>query len=87
MNLRHALPSRPRRLLLVALTVACLAPSVRAFVFEIGDVKGSLDTTLSVGGLYRLDDPDKQYYGVSAGGLQRSELQEGDRVLSGEGQP
>jgi hypothetical protein len=72
MNLRHALPSRPRRLLLAALTVACLAPSVRAFVFEIGDVKGSLDTTLSVGGLYRLDDPDKQYYGVSAGGLQRS---------------
>lgn len=44
----------------------------RAFVFELGDAKGSFDTTISVGGLYRLNDPDRQYYGLAAGGLQRS---------------
>lgn len=43
-----------------------------AFVFELGDAKGTFDTTLSVGGLYRLQDPDKQYYGLAAGGQQRS---------------
>ena len=44
----------------------------RAFVFEAGDVKGSFDTTISVGGLYRLNNPARDYYSISAGGLQRS---------------
>ncbi|HEX2862777.1 MAG TPA: DUF1302 domain-containing protein [Lacunisphaera sp.] len=73
MNLSNTIPFPLRRPLLVALGVASTAaPAARAFVFEIGDVKGSFDTTLSVGGLYRINDPDRQYYSISAGGLQRS---------------
>ena len=34
-----------------------LAPAARAFVFDSGDFKGSFDTTISVGGLYRINDP------------------------------
>ncbi len=54
-----------------------LAPAARAFVFDFGDVKGSFDTTLSVGGLYRLNSPDPQLYGLptkfnGVSGLQRS---------------
>ena len=52
--------------------LAGLAPLARAFVFEAGDVKGSFDTTLSVGGLYRINDPSPQYFSITAGGLQRS---------------
>ena len=78
MNLRNVIPHRLRRPLLVALAVvSTAAPSARAFVFEIGEIKGSFDTTLSVGGLYRLNDPDRQYYGITSisggvTGLQRS---------------
>ncbi len=73
MNLRHATHRRLRGPALVALAVAATAlPPASAFVFEIGEFKGSFDTTLSVGGLYRLQDPDRDYYSISAGGLQRS---------------
>lgn len=73
MNLSKAIPHRLTGPVLAALTIAiAAAPSVRAFVFEFGEIKGSFDTTLSVGGLYRLDDPDRQYYGLGSGGLQRS---------------
>jgi len=78
MNIRTAIPQRLRRPLIAALALASTAvPSARAFVFEIGEVKGSFDTTLSVGGLYRLNNPDRQYYGITSTfngvtGLQRS---------------
>lgn len=45
---------------------------MRAFLFELGGAKGSFDTTISVGGLYRLNDPDRQFYGLANGGQQRS---------------
>jgi len=48
------------------------APAARAFLFEFGEVKGSFDTTISVGGLYRISGADKAYTSISAGGLQRS---------------
>lgn len=41
------------------------APFTRAFIFEYGDLKGSFDTTLSIGGLTRLNDPDPQLYGIT----------------------
>lgn len=78
MNIRTAIPQRLRRPLIAALAlVSTAAPSARAFVFEIGEIKGSFDTTLSVGGLYRLNNPDRQYYGITSTfngvtGLQRS---------------
>jgi Protein of unknown function (DUF1302) len=59
------------RVFAFGLIIGC-APFARAFVFEVGDIKGSFDTTLSVGGLYRVNDPAREYYSVSAGGLQRS---------------
>jgi hypothetical protein len=41
-------------------------------VIDIGDIKGSFDTTISIGGLYRLENPDPQYYGLANYGLQKS---------------
>lgn len=75
-------PSKPmhRRLHLqaiVALAALVAVPVSQAFVFELGEIKGSLDTTVSVGGLYRLNDPSRNFYGVTSRfenvpGLQRS---------------
>lgn len=66
----------PRYLRLPAVAGCALAlgfaPAARAFLFEFGDAKGSFDTTVSVGGLYRLSDPDRDLYGLANGGLQRS---------------
>lgn len=73
MNLRKATTRCLRLPVLTGLAVALgVAPAGRAFVFELGDAKGSFDTTLSVGGLYRLDDPDRVFYGLANGGQQRS---------------
>lgn len=41
------------------------ALSAQAFQFGDGDFKGSFDTTLSLGGLYRLSNPDPDLYGLS----------------------
>ncbi len=72
MNLRTAFP-RLRLPVLAGLVVALgVAPVSRAFLFELGDAKGSFDTTISVGGLYRLSDPNSSLYGLASGGLQRS---------------
>lgn len=57
---------RRRHLPAIAALVAALAvPALRAVVFEIGDVKGSFDTTLSVGALGRLDNPSPELYGIT----------------------
>ncbi len=72
MKLRNAIPQRLRLPLLGALVIVLSAtPFARAFVFEVGEIKGSFDTTLSMGGLYRLNDPDPQLYGItnSSGGV------------------
>ena len=49
------------------LTAAALAAAlpVNAFQFTNGEFKGSFDTTLSIGGLYRLSDPDPSLYGYT----------------------
>lgn len=70
--------NRRLRLQATALAAALLAgPVAQAVVFQIGDVKASLDTTLSVGALGRLRDPQPDFYSISArsngiAGLQRS---------------
>lgn len=43
-----------------------------AFQFKEGTLQGSFDTTLSYGGLYRLGEPEAQYYGRANGGQQNS---------------
>ena len=68
-----AVPSGFRRsgpLLALALTLAT-AP-LQAITFEQGLLSGSFDSTFSLGGLYRLGDPDRRFYGVSNGGLANS---------------
>ena len=55
-----------RRLLLAAAVFAGGASSAPAFIFELGEIKGSFDTTRSAGGLYRLQDPDRDLYGISS---------------------
>ena len=41
---------------------------LQAVTFTTGDLGGSFDTTVSVGGIYRLNDPDPDLYGTSNGG-------------------
>lgn len=53
-----------RAALLVGAGVAFLSPA-RAIQFSSGELTGSFDTTFSVGGLYRLDNPSPDYYGTS----------------------
>lgn len=47
------------------LGLALLAPPAAAVQFNFGEVKGSFDSTLSFGGLYRLKDPSPDFYGTS----------------------
>ncbi len=49
----------------VVLAVGFATPT-RAVVLDFGDLKGSFDTTVSVGGLYRLENPDPQLYGLTS---------------------
>jgi len=42
----------------------CL-PGVHAFQFTQGELKGSFDSTFSLGALYRLNDPHPDNYGTS----------------------
>lgn len=42
------------------------ATSAHAFTFEVGEVKGSFDSTFSVGAAYRLGDPSPDLYATSA---------------------
>ena len=48
------------------------ASSATAITFSSGDLSGSFDTTISVGGIYRLDDVDPAFVGTSNGGLANS---------------
>jgi len=54
-----------RALWLVAIVVALHAPPVRAVQFTYGELTGSFDSTFSIGGLYRLENPSPQFYGTS----------------------
>ncbi len=57
---------RLRTQAIAALTAAlCLTPAVRAVVLQFGEVKGHFDTTLSFGGLYRLNAPSPELYGLT----------------------
>ncbi len=54
-----------RGVLTAFVTLALLTPTARAVPFAIGELKGNFDSTLSFGGLYRLKDPDPNYYGTT----------------------
>ncbi|MBI5693513.1 MAG: DUF1302 domain-containing protein [Verrucomicrobia bacterium] len=48
-----------------ALATGLFAPTASAIQFSNGELKGSFDTTLSFGGLYRLKNPSPDYYGTT----------------------
>ncbi len=48
------------------------ASTLSAITFTSGEVSGSFDTTVSIGGIYRIDDADPVFYGTSNGGLANS---------------
>ena len=54
-----------RAALIVAVGGALLVSTTRAVPFTLGEVKGSFDSTLSFGGLYRLNDPSPADYAVT----------------------
>ena len=49
----------------IGLALTCTHLTAHAFSFGQGDFKGSFDTTLSAGALYRLTDPDPSLYGLT----------------------
>lgn len=62
-----------RRLRLAALAATCVVvPSAMAVSFDWHGLSGSFDSTFSLGGIYRLDDPDAEFYGLANGGTQLS---------------
>lgn len=63
-NSRAVRRARLGRLLALPLLAALAAP-VAAVPFTLGELRGSFDSTLSLGGLYRLKDPDAGLYGTS----------------------
>ncbi len=69
--MKVSLSSDVGRRLVVSCALAALLPSANAFQFALGELKGSFDTTVSAGALYRLRDPNPQLYGTtnSFGGI------------------
>ncbi len=77
MNVNITKCPRARRKRIGGMLMACaslliITQSSSAFQFGEGDWSGSFDTTLSFGGLYRLNSPDANYIGRANGGLQNS---------------
>ncbi len=63
----------PAARLVTGLAIAAIAASpAHAVTFDWHGLSGSFDTTFSAGGLYRLDDPKVDFYGLSNGGRQYS---------------
>jgi hypothetical protein len=57
----------------IVFLLCVLVPATsRAFVFELGELEGQLDTTLSIGGSYRTSSPDPDFFGLPNGGNQFS---------------
>ncbi len=72
MSLPHPIHRTRVTLLAVCAGLSFAATPLCAFQFSNGDLRGSFDTTLSAGALYRLNDPDRNRYGIANGGLQTS---------------
>ena len=73
MNLSKSTASSLRWQAIAALALALVtAPALRALVFEFGDVKGSFDTTVSIGALARVAGQDPNLIGTTNGGLAHS---------------
>src|SRR3954453_2541542 len=63
---------QPRASLSLLFCASLSGPVAHAFVFNEGELRGSFDSTLSVGAVYRLNSPDPALFGTANGGLQNS---------------
>lgn len=57
--------SKNRFRAVASLAFLATAPLASAFTFEFGELKGSLDSTLSFGAAFRLNDPSPDLYGTT----------------------
>jgi hypothetical protein len=64
-QVQRSLPGSYKTLLVLCALVSAMALPLNAFQFDYRDLKGSFDTTISIGGLYRLYDPNPAYYGLT----------------------
>ncbi len=72
-NKQDAAPQFRRRVLSTAVTLALAVGSggVQAFEFQSGELSGSFDTTVSLGGLWRMESREKSLISVANGGTSR----------------
>lgn len=69
--------------LLVVVCAPLLSPApLLALQFDFGEVTVGLDTTVSLGGSYRLDDPNPVFYGTGSGGGQQASVNADDGNLN-----
>lgn len=61
----RVVPSEWRAVAAFLASLALLLPSAQAFKFSHGELSGSFDSTFSVGGLYRLQNPSPDLYGTT----------------------
>jgi len=62
----HLRPVLTRANAIATLGLAFLGARLDAVQFEVGELKGSFDSTLSLGGIYRLKNPDPEFYGTTS---------------------
>ena len=72
-NYRGATPRFRRSVIGTAVTLALAAGTsgVQAFEFKSGEVSGSFDTTVSLGGLWRMESPEKSLISIANRGASR----------------
>ncbi len=68
MNLQGLKSHGRRRVVLPLLLVMLCGTPAAAFQFELGELEGSLDSTVSYGMSWRMDDQDKDIIGLREGG-------------------
>lgn len=69
---RFCYSGRGLSVLTAVIALSTYAGSARAIQFNLGDVSGSADTTLSYGTLFRVGKPDQSLIGIANGGTSRS---------------
>lgn len=62
----HLRPLLTRAAAIATWGLAFLGARLDAVQFEFGEFKGSFDSTLSIGGIYRLKNPDPEFYGTTS---------------------
>lgn len=55
----------PTACVTAALALGAFIAPAHAVPFSVGELKGSFDSTISIGALYRLNDPSSTYYGTT----------------------